>query len=223
MSPRIFPIDECLATSTRILSENRLSYCSASNSRAHRRGILPLAVSCFPAFWFGSQLPLKSRSTLSLSEVTQGLHGAGVQYFRGLLQRPARTTEGRELQSHFRQRCSGSRCATPPADFNRCPTSFRRDHYRPVQLQQLLLRLSKSASSSRCCPCCAGIALYHRPVNETFSPDSNSSDSAPTVHAEKCFPSPLTPRKQDWQNLTLCPIKIACCSESRNANNSWIL
>lgn len=140
MSPRIFPVDGCLATSTRILSENRLSYCSASNSRAHRRGILPLAVSCFPAFWFGSQLPLKPRSTLSLSEVTPGLHGAGVQHFPGRLQQPERTAEGRELQPRFRQRCSESRCATPPADFNRCPTSFRRDHYRPVQPQRLLLR-----------------------------------------------------------------------------------
>lgn len=187
MSPRIFPIDGCLATSTRILSENRLSYCSASNSRAHRRGILPLAVSCFPAFWFGSQLPLKSRSTLSLSEATQGLHGAGVQYFRGLLQRPERAAEGRELQSRFRQRCSESCCATPPADFNRCPTSFRRDHYRPVQLQRLLLRLSKSASSSRCCPCCVGIAPYHRPVNETLSPDSTAQTLFPWCTPRSAF------------------------------------
>lgn len=133
MNPPIFPINGCLATSARILSENRPTYCSASNCRTHRQDPAArcLLFSCFlegpvlaPSEIQGSQehsQPLRSHS---------GPSWGRAHHLQGLLRQPGCTTEVRELHSHFKQRCSESHRATPPTDFNRCPTSFKRDHYQ---------------------------------------------------------------------------------------------
>lgn len=97
-------------------------------------GMLPLALSCFPALlgaWFSFQVSAASRgawSSFSLWEVTQGLQGnASIIFKYGL---DPLTTNVRELQSHFKQGWWDSHCTMPLADFNRCPTSFKRDHYQ---------------------------------------------------------------------------------------------
>lgn len=98
-------------------------------------GILPLAVS-FSCFLGGLVwLPGPSGVQGSL-EHFQPLRrhsrppGKWVYHFQGRLRQCKCTTEVRDLQCHVKKGCSDSHCTMPPADFNRCPPSFRRDHYQ---------------------------------------------------------------------------------------------
>lgn len=128
-------------------------------------GILPLAVSCFPAFWSSLvwlPAPTEIQGSREHSQPLRSHSGPSqgwVHRFQGLLQQPECTAEVRELQSHFKQRSSESHYTTPPADFNRCPTSFKRDHYQRSTTPVVTTLIFKSASLSRCCPCCVGITL----------------------------------------------------------------
>lgn len=227
MSPHIFPIDGCLATSMRLLSENRLTHCSTSNIRTHRWDPAPRCL-LFSCFLEGLVWLLGPNDIQGSPEHFQTLRspsrpsGEWAHHFQGWVRQSECPINVRELQSHFKQGCSDSHCTTPPADFNRCPTSFKRDHYQHSTAPMVTTLLFQSASLSRYCPCRVGTALYYQPVNETLCTDSTDQALFPWC-TEKSFPSPITPRKQDRQNLTFCPIKIACCSESQNANNSWIL
>lgn len=199
MSPHIFPIDWYLATFMRILAENWPT-CSASYSRT-ADGILPLTASCFPAFWedwFGFQVPAASRgawSTFSLWEVTQGLQGDESIIFKDWLRQSECTRE--VMQSHFKQGCPDSNCTMPPADFNRCPTSFKRNHYQHSTAPVAATLLFQSASLSRCCPSCVGIARCYQPVNETLCTDSTDQALFPWCTLWRAFLLQLPLRKTE--------------------------
>lgn len=162
MSPHIFPIIGCLATSTIIFfffPENRLSYCSASKSKAHR---LDPAARCllFSCLLKGSGLAPSSHwnpgEPGALLEVTQGPHRAESVIFKDYFNSLYKV----KLWSHFKWRSSESHCTTPPADVNRCPTTFNRACYQCGKSPAgTALSNFRSASLSRCCPCCAGTTL----------------------------------------------------------------
>lgn len=143
MSPHIFPIDGSLATSMRLLSENRLTHCSTSNIRTHRWDPAPrcLLFSCFleGLVWLLGPNDIQgSPEHFQTLRSPSRLSGEWAHHFQGWVRQSECPTDVRELQTHFKQGCSDSHCTTPPADFNRCPTSFKRDHSNTVQLQWLL-------------------------------------------------------------------------------------
>ena len=193
MSPHIFPVNGCLATCTRILSENRPTYCSASNSRTHRRDPAArcLLFSCFlegPGLAPSSHWNPREPGALAASQKSlRAFTGLSPLFSRTPLTTWMHHRGKRELQSHFRQTCSESHCTTPPADFNRCPTSFKRDHYQRSITPMVTTLIFKSASLSRCCPCCVGTTLYHWPVNETLSTDSTDQTLFPWCTLRSAF------------------------------------
>lgn len=135
MSPHIFPIGGSLATSMRLLSENRLTHCSTSNIRTHRWDPAPryLLFSCFleSLVWLLGPNDIQgSPEHFQTLRSPSRPSGEWAHHFQGWVRQSECPTDVRELQSHFKQGCSDSHCTTPPADFNRCPTSFKRDHYQ---------------------------------------------------------------------------------------------
>lgn len=89
----------------------------------------------FSCFLEGSGLPPSSHCNPgepgALSSFQKSLRAftALSPLFSSLLQQSGCTPKVGELQSCFEQICSESHCTTP-ADFNRRPTSFKRDYYQ---------------------------------------------------------------------------------------------
>lgn len=152
--------------------------------------IVQLLFSCILGDLFGFRVPVASRgawSTFSLLRNHSRPSGKWVHHFQGCLRQSGCTTEVRDLQCRVKQGCSDSHCTMPPADFNRCPTWFRRDHYQHSTTPMVSTLPFQSASLSRCCPCRVGIARYYQPVNETLCTDSTDQALFPWCTLKRAF------------------------------------
>lgn len=168
MTLHIFLISRCLAENFIWEQSYLLFSFQKQDSQARSCHSLSPVFLLSEGAWFGSQLPLKSRGARSTLRSHSGPSWGWTIIFKGYsdnLNAPET-----KLQSHFKQRCSECHCTRLPADFNRCPT-FKRDHYQHSTTPVVTTLILKSASLSRCCPCCAGMTLYHWPVNETSPTD----------------------------------------------------